>query len=172
MQIGSTPRREPEGITELLLACHERIRTFAALAIRLGEARELPADQVRDAAHRVRRYFAEALPLHVEDEEHTVLPRLRGRSPELDAALARMHHEHAEHGPQLTTLVATCEALEAAPERFEELRGILHETATALQREFEAHLHLEETVIVPAIARWLPAGEQAEMLAELRARRG
>jgi iron-sulfur cluster repair protein YtfE (RIC family) len=162
----------PAGIVELLLACHDRIRSFAELAVRLAEATRVPADELRDAAQRVRRYFVEALPLHVADEEQTVLPRLRGRDAAVDAALDAMHAEHLAHEPHLVALVATCHALALQPSRHDELRPTLETSAAALHRDFLTHLAGEEAIVFPAIERWIDAAERTAMLAELRARRG
>ena len=68
----------------LLLDCHERIRAFTAMASRLAAPGDPGPDAIRDAAARVHRYFAEALPLHAQDEEESLAPRLRGRDPDLD----------------------------------------------------------------------------------------
>ena len=161
----------PADVVELLLDCHQRIRHFSELARRLGEADGLPGGEVRDAAARVRRYFGEALPLHVADEEESLVPRLRGREPEIDAALERMTSEHQAHQPGLAALLELCEALESTPARHTELRGALLETATALQAEFESHLAEEERVLIPALQRLFPAEERATMADEVRARR-
>jgi hemerythrin-like domain-containing protein len=118
-----------------------------------------------------RRYFREALPLHVADEEESLAPRLRGREPVLDAALERIGAEHRRHEPLLAQLVATCEALVTAPDRLAELRGTLVETAAPLASEFEAHLGEEERVVIPALRR-LFSPELREALAnEVRERR-
>jgi len=162
---------ETADVVELLLDCHQRIRFFTELAHHLGEADGLPDDEVQGAAFRVRRYFTEALPLHVADEEESVTPGLRGREPELDAALERMTAEHRRHEPLLTELVATCEALEAAPDHHADLRAPLVETAVALAEEFEAHLGEEERVIIPALQRLVPADVRAALADEVRARR-
>lgn len=160
-----------DDIVQLLLDCHGRIRHFVALARRLGEADAPTAVEVRDSAFRVRRYFGEALPLHVEDEEESVLPRLQGREPSLDDALERMSAEHSEHAPMLAALLHTCRTLESAPERHADLRAALAATATALERLFTAHLEAEEAVVLPAIRDLLPAAEHDAMVHELRARR-
>jgi hypothetical protein len=108
--------RESGGdVVDALLECHERIRRFAALAVTLAEARAPGAEEVREAAGQVRRYFLEALPLHVADEDESIVPRLRGRDAEVDAALATMSAEHEGHRAPLAELVSTCAALEAAP---------------------------------------------------------
>src|SRR5215475_8091586 len=138
VQIGSP--KEPSDVVDLLLECHERIRNFLGLACKLGKAQEPAMDEIRDAASRVTRYFSEALPLHVADEEQSILPRLSGRSVELDETLQSMHSEHLEHDAQLQTLLATCSTLRASPEKLDELRPTLSSTATTLEKEFTTHL--------------------------------
>jgi hypothetical protein len=153
-----------------LRACHERIRSFTALARRLGETRDVPPGEVADAAARVRRYFVEALPRHVEDEELSLLPRLRGRSIALDAALAAMHGDHAAQGPREAELIALCDQLIADPGRHAALRDALAAVGRALEVAYAEHLEGEERDVFPAVAE-LPDDERAAVLAEMRARR-
>jgi len=169
IQIG--PSKEPSDVVDLLLECHERIRSFAGLACRLADTREASHDEIRDAAARVTRYFSEALPLHVADEEQSILPRLSGRSVELDETLQSMHSEHLEHDVQLQTLLATCSTLRASPEKLDELRPTLSSTATTLEKEFTTHLEQEERIILPAIRSLLAPDERDAILREVRARR-
>jgi iron-sulfur cluster repair protein YtfE (RIC family) len=170
MQIGIRPKKSTADLVDLLNECHGRIRNFAALARKLGETGGVPRDEVVDAATRVARYFREALPLHVRDEEETILPRLRGRDADLDATLDAMCSEHRGHEDPLTELLALCDELVAHPERHAERAGALTELARRLEREFEHHLAAEERVIFPAIAK-LEAQTREAMIAELRARR-
>jgi iron-sulfur cluster repair protein YtfE (RIC family) len=155
----------------MLLECHERIRAFIGLAGRLANTDEASEDDRCEAATRVRRYFAEALPLHVADEEETILPRLSGRDMKLDAALQQMHREHAEHQQELHRLLETCTALQASPAKFGELREKLRSSTSSLECQFNAHLALEEEIIIPAIRQLLTSEDRIVMLDELRARR-
>ncbi len=79
----------------LLLECHERIRSFLALARRIAEVGPSAPGTVPEAAARVRRYFTEALPLHARDEEESILPRLRGLDPTVDAPRRRARRPRA-----------------------------------------------------------------------------
>ncbi len=167
--IGS-PRPPAEGIVDLLLDCHARIRSFSDLAVRLGETREAAPAEIAEAAASVRRYFAEALPLHARDEEESVLPRLAGRDPVVDAALVAMHRDHVGHAELLDPVLALCEQLAAAPERHLELAAALAEAGRRMRAHFEAHLASEEATIFPALARVAP-DEQRRMIDELRGRR-
>src|SRR5512138_2428637 len=95
-------------VVDALLDCHQRIREFTSLAVRLAGARGLPDEEIRDAAARVHRYFSVALPLHARDEEESLLPRLEGLDPDVDRELAEMMREHAEHGDPTDRVVAAC----------------------------------------------------------------
>jgi iron-sulfur cluster repair protein YtfE (RIC family) len=171
------PRRSGNGTADrsdpaaALLECHERIRQMAALGRALAGADAGRADEIRDAATRVGRYFAEALPYHVEDEEESLLPRLRGREPELDAALDRMRAEHVQHEALLSRLLAACGELAEQPERLTAVRAELDTVSAQLATEFAAHLDSEERIVFPAMRRLLTDDERAEIRAEMRLRR-
>ncbi len=167
--IGS--RSPSEDIVDLLLECHARIRSFSDLAVRLGEVQGAGPEEIQDAAGRVRRYFVEALPLHARDEEESVLPRLAGRDPAVDAAHVAMHRDHVGHGVVLEPVLAICETLAASPERQPELAAELARTGRILRAHFEAHLASEEATVFPLIARTVPDDERRRMVEELRGRR-
>ena len=167
VQLGKRPKAE--GVVGRVLECHERIRRFTDMAVRLGAAENAGEEDIRSAARDVRRYFFEALPLHVEDEEKSILPRLEGREPELDAALARMHTEHESHEPLLADLIAICEELVRSPGS--EIRARLNPLAAEFQRELRLHLEEEEAIVLPAIDRLVSKEEQARIVAEMAARR-
>ena len=169
IQIGSS--KEPSDIVDLLMECHQRIRSFIGLASRLADVEGNSPEEVRDAAKRVTRYFSGALPLHVADEEESILPRLLRKDTELDATLERMHREHVEHEPHLATLIEVCRMLEDSPQRLDQVRQRLRSTASWLETEFDRHLGQEEKVILPAIRGLLTKEERAEILNELRNRR-
>jgi iron-sulfur cluster repair protein YtfE (RIC family) len=164
------PRREPADVVDALSDCHDRIRAMTTLAGRLAAARDLPADDVRDAAARVRRYFDEALVHHVADEEQDILPRLAGRDPAIDDALATMRAEHADHEPAVARLVAICAAIEADPEHLRRVAPDLAALAAGLDVQFAGHLALEERVLFPAI-RALPQAEQDAIWTAMKERR-
>ena len=156
---------------EALLACHGRIREFLALAATIATAAQPPPAEVARAAERVRRYFTEALPLHVEDEERSLLPRLQGREPALDAALGEMSRQHADHEPARRALLATCQELIAHPERHAALAARLSQETRVLAAALEPHLQAEEALVFPAAHRLLDPTERRAILTEVRARR-
>jgi iron-sulfur cluster repair protein YtfE (RIC family) len=164
-------KKEPGDLVDALIECHGRIKTFAALARRLGEGAGLGAEEVREAAARVRRYFSDALPRHVADEDLSILPRLRGRDRAVDQALDRMHREHREHERPLASLLDCCARLEADPAALASLGPDLAETAEALERAFLSHLDSEERVVFPALRALCTPAERDAIFAELRDRR-
>ncbi len=156
---------------DLLLECHQRIRAFLALAIRLGGARTADAGEVADAASRVHRYFAVALPLHAQDEEVSIAPRLRGLDPALDAELGTMVREHREHERPLGALVEACARLSGEPGRHGELAAAIQAASEDLARRFAEHLAREEQVVFPAVRRLLDRAADAAVVTEIRQRR-
>ena len=171
LTIGSRRPAAPQDVVDLLVDCHARIRTFCDLAVRLGEAASPSLEEVTDAAARVRRYLVEALPLHAQDEEESILPRLAGRAPEIDRALVVMHAQHGQHGALVDAVAVLCGELAGAPERHAALAPDLARAARALRDHFEEHLAPEERTIFPAIRALVAPEERARMLEELRARR-
>lgn len=163
-------RDERAGVVDLLVECHGRIRDFLAMAEQVATRADLRPEDVADGCARVERYFTLALPLHVRDEEESLLPRLSGRDPAVDQALATMRAQHGEHEAPLRALLAALDALRRAPAD-EARRRALGERVVALARDFAAHLEAEEAVIFPALARLVPAAAQADIVGEMRARR-
>lgn len=160
----------PGDVVGLLLECHARIRAFVELAQLIAAREDLKEPEVAEACSRVERYFSEALPLHVRDEEESVLPRLRGHDPEVDRALSAMHAQHEAHALPLGELLAAASALRQHP-LDAATRARLATATTVVAREFAEHLALEETVLFPALRRLLPPATQAQLIEELRARR-
>jgi iron-sulfur cluster repair protein YtfE (RIC family) len=157
-------RDDREGdVVDALLACHRRIRSFLALAARVGQGGD-PAQQVAEACAQIGRYFREAMPLHVADEEESILPRLVGRAGAVDDALAAMQEQHTAHEAHLAELAAAV----ADPGA----RAGVAAAAAALEQVLAPHLDLEEDIIFPGIRRLLSARELADIAAEMRARRG
>jgi len=168
---GGRPRSTSEAAT-LILECHERIRAFLATARRIADAVGAPPAQIAEAAAAVDRYFTVALPLHAEDEERSILPRLRGRDGATDAALSAMVEEHLAHQATVRALTAICAELSVGPGRLAILAPSLHATVSWLERHFADHLGGEEAVVIPAMERLLTAAEDAALAVEMRGRRG
>ncbi|HEY5962203.1 MAG TPA: hemerythrin domain-containing protein [Polyangiaceae bacterium] len=171
LQIGKGPRQPRENLVDLLLECHQRIRSFSALAREVSEQSEYDSEKVAEACLSVARYFAQALPLHVSDEELSILPRLIGKHPKIDHALALMQAQHTNHRRPLERLVEICSELAQGSPRAIELGAELRPLSQDVERELSEHLRLEESLIFPAIIEHLTNAEQATVVRELRARR-
>jgi len=135
---------------------------MSALAQLLVEAPDVAESEVAEAATRVHRYFAVSLPLHLRDEEESIKPRLTA-----GPALELMSQQHLDHERMLVPLLAHWAALAADPRRE---RRVLVQEVTALARDLEAHLQLEERDVFPAIEA-LPPDAQAAIIAEMEGRR-
>lgn len=170
MLVSIGKRKNPEDVVGLFLECHQRIRSFIRIAEEVGRRQDLSNVEVTEASARCERYFAEALPLHVTDEELSLLPRLSGVSPEMDDALTRMQAQHAEHEVLLEALLLALRAVGRSPDA-QEHRRELHRIAALLKEDFEQHLTLEEQVIFSGARSFLSKAAEAEILRELRARR-
>jgi iron-sulfur cluster repair protein YtfE (RIC family) len=164
------PRTIADAAVALLLEGHGRIRAFTELAARLAAADGTPEVEVAEVAAAVRRYFAEAFPLHARDEEESLLPRLAGRDRRVDAALVTIHREHARQVAVIARVVGLCAELITSPGRHVALAPALGRAAALLREHFARHLALEEDVVFPALQALVPEGARAEIACELRAR--
>jgi hemerythrin-like domain-containing protein len=168
VQLGQ--RQSGTDVVDLLVECHGRIRRFLDIAQRLAAATEMDAATVRDAAGRVCRYFAEAFPLHLADEDELVLPALLGTGEHVDDALTRMSAEHQEHAALVTEMIDACASLHADPRCIVAAAPRLGSVTSALRGVLEPHLAAEEREIFPAL-RTLPEATRAGIRAGMQARR-
>lgn len=160
-----------ETAVDLPLACHQRIRQFTEIATRIAGALEAPEADVADAAKRVNRYFSIALPLHMQDEEESLRPRLAGADAPVLEALATMEREHRDHEETVAKLLALTKELSTSPGSLARLSPELAETTSRLEALFATHLAREESVIFPAVLRAFDAATHAAVQAEYRERR-
>ena len=167
LTLGKNARNNDGSVAQRLLDCHERIRRFCALAKRLAAG--APAEEARQAAGELHRYFAIALPLHMADEEESVRPRLeRLGSPEVADALELMAREHFEADAAVGELLQRWQEILDEPTAVRCAATQLGSTWLALH--MRNHLSAEETRIFPALAQ-LPKAQQDVIVDEMRARR-
>lgn len=159
---------------DVLAHCHTRIRKQLETVQKL--LAHLPchgADvDAQQAAHAVLRYFNDAAPLHHADEEEDLLPQLeiiaRGEdASQLQAVLPKLLKEHREMenlwlalDRQLSTIASgqSAQLSEMDVARFVSL--------------YEAHMHMEESVIAPMARRLFSSGQMQQLGAAMQARRG
>lgn len=164
VQLGA--RTVHEDVVDLLVECHGRIRTFLAIAGRLADA---DAGERGEAASQVIRYFTQAFPLHLADEDELVSQSLAGHSAALDGALAKMRADHTQHGPTIDRLIdAITHVVRDPADRT--IDAALRDAVDAASHALEPHLALEEREIFPLL-RGLPAADTARIRAGMQARR-
>lgn len=159
----------------MLLACHNRIRNFTAIAERIAEVgKDAAPAEVANAAEAVHRYYTVALPLHEADENDTVYPRLRRAMTEAGAPAEAVELMVEQHGPideLVAELVPLWERLKLAPGELPSVAAEMTAKCARLRRLWNEHLGLEEETVFPAIRRYLDAAALGEMREEMRARR-
>ena len=164
----------PRDAFHLLLDCHERIRTFTDLAVRLVRLKEIPPRELVEAVGRVERYFTVGLPLHVLDEDLSLAPRLREASPppEVLSVLDELTRQHREIDAQIELLLPHWRLLRESPERHRELAPRLLPESERLAALMAQHLLLEEREVLPLARERLSSTHVEALAAEIRARRG
>lgn len=158
---------------DMLQECHARIRHFLQLSRTLADARDVPQTEIASAAAAIHRYFSQALPLHEADENQTLFPRFRDAFPPgapLREAARIMVEQHEAIEELAAELLSLCGALQRNPERLPGYAGRLQHVTAALAQIFASHLHMEETVLFPALQHFTPA-QLDEMSREMQQRR-
>lgn len=154
----------------LLSACHERVRHYAGLLLKL--AQHLPqhgADiQARQAATAILRYFDIAAPLHHEDEEDDLFPLLAERG---DAGLRfligiSMLEEHDELGELWREVRSILLAIESG-----ESAELPQELAERFAKRYPEHAAIEDERIYPLAEKLLTQEELAAIGQRMAARR-
>lgn len=151
---------------QALLDCHERIRRFCGGMLLLCEHLDPHDPRVVNTAERVARYLRVGLPLHAQDEDESLTPRLTALTlpDEVQAALAQQQEEHLSIESLRREVVL---GLERAVSHHAPLPVVSMGHLTPL---LLAHIDAEERLIFPHIER-LPQEEQQATLRELQRRR-
>ncbi len=100
IQIGAKPENDFHTPLGLLSDCHRRIEKFLYQLLAVAEqAKGDPLSDVqRPALDTALRYFRGAAPLHTQDEEASLFPRMRAtRDPRAAAALKALERLEADH---------------------------------------------------------------------------
>lgn len=138
----------------LLLACHDKVRRFSTLAVRLRDHLDVhaPDEQAQEAARSVLRYFNVAAPLHHDDEEQDLFPALRSLGlPVLNQAMDQLDAEHAELASLWRSLQDWLE---------DTAQGVAHappQEVEAFARRYAAHAQREEDEVYPHAGQLNPA---------------
>jgi len=170
----------------LLLACHDKVRRFADLLLRLQQHAAVHGRdaQARDAAWSVLRYFEVAAPLHHADEDEDLYPALLALGDAgASARIQVLSEEHAvltalwqQLAPWLRHLAAEGDQdggvdVGAASDRAAADAGTTaSDTARDFAARYLAHAEAEEREVYPLAAR-LSADTLARIAQAMVARR-
>lgn len=166
------PQTKTEDAVDLLTGCHDRIRHFTAVAVKLAHAQSAAPDEIRRAAAGVHRYYSVSLPLHEADEEDSLRPRLEAVADEkVGHALVAMGDQHTAIDELLERLLPLLVMVRNNPDALAAAGAEMCAITKALDEIFRAHLQMEEEVIFPAIRSALAEATQAVVLREMQARR-
>jgi hemerythrin-like domain-containing protein len=172
-QITPTPSKSKTGdVVDLLIGCHQRIRHFTAIALKLAHALGATSDEIRQAAEAVYRYYSVSLPLHEADEDESLRPRLQPLADEkIQHALLAMSDQHQTIDEILERLLPLLMLLKNNPNALGEVSGEICGITKTLEEVFRGHLQMEEEVIFPAIRTALSGSAREEVWAEMQKRR-
>ena len=163
---------------DLLLGCHQRIRHFTAMAVRLSRP-NAPAEQIPAAAQAVYKYYSQALPLHEADENDSVYPRLRKTLAATSAeqwdparhAIADANQTMVDQHAAINIVVAELLPLWRALPDDPAAAPRTSEMAQRLETAWNGHLELEERLIFPALRELLDPESRTAIRQEMAARR-
>jgi hemerythrin-like domain-containing protein len=168
--IGRGPRSGGGDAIDLLLECHQRIRRFTAMAVALAEAGDSgDAGERAAAASALVRYFGDALPLHVADEEVDLEPLLERRtaSAEVAGLMSALGRQHRHIEALVAELMPSWQALLDGGTGAAELADASAELAALLGD----HLALEEAELMPRARAALSTDDLVALAAAMRSRR-
>lgn len=170
-----SPFSEPIG---LMTDCHRRIEKFLGqllLIAREDRGRALPEDR-RSALETALKYFRGAAPLHTQDEEASLFPRLREvGGPEAEAALARLEKLEADH----RVADEAHASVDRLGERWLKEGSLSASDAAGLEQElarlqdiYWGHIAVEDNEVFPLASRLLNEDQIRVVGREMATRRG
>jgi hemerythrin-like domain-containing protein len=173
--IGQKPDKDFTDPIGVLEDCHRRIEKFLDVLLALaGQTQSSPfRNEQRDAIESALRYFREAAPKHVADEEDSLFPRMRAaRHSEALSDLDELHSDHltvAENHSAVEELFRRwlTDGLLSSPDH-EHLISLLQ----SLRETYARHIKQEETQLFPHAARLLTPNDLKAVGLEMAKRRG
>jgi regulator of cell morphogenesis and NO signaling len=178
IQLNSKPLADFDDPIGVLEDCHRRIEGFLEQLITVTDMTDETGTLTEPAALTMigaLRYFKNAAPKHVLDEEETLFPRLRAsgdpRVKETFTQIERLEAEHARtdelHASVDATMRSWMDTGVLAAADLAELRRQLEE----LREIYTAHIKVEEQHVFTLARDVIGADEQLEMGREMQARR-
>lgn len=156
-------------VVEVLLDAHIEARQIAAMAESLSSGSATSG--ARETATTISDHVEWMLPMHCDDEELSLAPRLAGRHHVVDDAITQMKLQHLSLEAPLARVRLLCLILSRDISRLHALRFELGAAAKDLRERLAAHHAFEESIIFPALKRLLYVDELQSILGEMKARR-
>lgn len=169
-----SPRNAEQDAVARLTSCHQKIRHFSEVAVRLAHAQDASPADIVQASDGLYRYLSVALPLHEADENLSVHPRLRRAVPEGELAgpaADAMVDQHQAIDELVERLLPILVLTRSNPEKLPEVAGEMCQISGRLRDIFDVHLQLEEETIFPALQKYLSEEDLAEIVREMQDRR-
>lgn len=166
MQLELSAQRD---VVEVLLEAHIEARQLVSMAESLSAGSATSG--CRDTATTISNHVEWRLPMHCEDEESSLAPRLAGRHRVVDAAIEQMKLQHLALEAPLARVRLLCRVLSRDISRLHALRFELGAAAKDLKERLAVHHALEESIVFPALKRLLYRDELESISSEMRARR-
>lgn len=177
IQIGKRPENFFNNPLGLLSDCHRRIERFLYLLITIARQARGGAlsDEQVGAMECALRYFSEAAPNHVRDEEDSLFPRLRERQgQQIQRAMKQLASLEDEH----VVVERTHLEVEQLGKQWMEKGELSPDEAMAfsdllakLSRIYHQHIRIEEKEIFPLAANLLEQSVVHEIGREMAERR-
>ncbi|MEJ2793105.1 hemerythrin domain-containing protein [Iodobacter sp. LRB] len=145
----------------MLMACHDRVRQYAVLTLKLAQylQQAAPDSKAQDAAASILRYFDVAAPLHHDDEDFDLFPLLsQYGDAELKAIIASTSAEHDALGLLWQEVRSYLIPLAAG-----QGGSLPLALASEFAERYPAHADLEEDRIYPSAELLLDAPTLATM---------
>lgn len=160
----------------MLSDCHRRIEMFLRSLQRVGEFIDSPLTlEARGALETALRYFHEAAPKHIQDEEESLFPRLRGsQHPEIEKVLLTLNALEDDHRrtdalhSEVHQLGLQC--LEKGDLSVRDADRFRH-AVNDLCSIYGEHIRVEDNVVFPAAHRALSQSQKAAIASEMSSRR-
>jgi len=181
--IGAPPEHTLDQPIGLLGDCHRRIERFLDTLIRVTEVigSGTLTPEARNALETALQYFRDAGPMHTEDEEESLFPRLRAMAGGAGESAAKAAHamsiverlqaDHEKADKRHLAIDAIgkrwLEAGTLPPDEVQQLQSELRD----LRQFYTAHLAAEDDELFPLSESLLPQTQLDEMGREMAARR-
>jgi hemerythrin-like domain-containing protein len=174
IQIGAKPDSGFDDPLGMLKDCHRRIERFLHLLCWVpgkAQGRALNGEE-RQAVEAALQYFCTSGPLHTEDEEQSLFPRMRSAGAgDVINEMARLEADHQRaaglHEAMASTYVRWLQ--DGVLPADEEAR--LQQIAREMQQIYGEHIRIEEEVVFPRAAEVLDRSVLPSMGEEFKARR-